>query len=423
MYSLKLELKLNTKERSKLAGCAGFLRLVYNYGLEMLKSSWGWDIKATDSQRLSLIEKIFTNSVKNKSEFSWMKDYPSAIYSQTFRHLAKALGRWRKGKSGFPQPKSKKDGDSFTVLKKSGIYDKPVKDGGKLIPFTNRQVLQPGKKITIPGLGEFRLKRPIFFLCSSQTFTISRTADKWFVSFSLDVDKVPPLFHEEELVGIDLGVKCFATLSNGTEIQAPSSIKTAKTKLSKEQWRHRQKQFGNRQKQVRISNNAKKYLAKLAKSHAHIANIRYDFLQKTTTEISKKYYRIRIEDLNVSGMIANRKLSEAISSIGFYEFRRQLIYKSEFFGTKVELVDRWFPSSKTCSCCGHIQSMPLSERVFDCQNCEHTQDRDWNAAINLTKASESKVRLASPELNACGEEGVVSPRRNKKQNYTKQRVS
>lgn len=394
MYSLKLELKLNSKERSKLAGCAGFARLVYNYAWDMLKSSWSWDATATDSQRLALIEKIFTNSVKTKPEYSWMKDYPSAIYSQTFRYLASALSRWRKGESGFPQPKRKKDGDSFTVLKKAGVYDKPVKDGGNVIPFTNRQVLYPGKNITIPGLGEFRLKRPIPFLCSSQTFTISRTADKWYVSFTLDVDKVPPVIHKEELVGIDLGVKCFATLSDGQEIKAPCSIKKAKTKLSKEQWRNRQKRLGDRKKQIKTSKNAKKYFAKIAKRHARIANIRYDFLQKMTTDISRKYYHIRIEDLNVSGMIANRKLSEAISSLGFYEFKRQLIYKSEFYGTKVELVDRWYPSSKTCSRCGYVQPMPLSERVFVCQNCNHIQDRDLNAAINLMNAPESKVRLA-----------------------------
>lgn len=322
MYSLKLELKLNNKERSKLAGCAGFARLVYNYGLDMLKQSWAFEgVKASDAKRLAEIEKIFTNEVKTKPEYAWMKEYPSSIYSSALRNLSKAVSRWRNGESGVPQPKIKKKGDSFTVLKKAGVYDKPVKDGGKVIPFTNRQVLYPGKKITIPGLGTFRLKRAIPFLCSSQTFTISRNADKWDVSFTLDVDKVPPLIHEKELVGIDLGVKCFATLSDKSQIHAPSSIKSAKTKLNKEQWRHRKKQIGNRKKQVKTSKNAKKYLGKLAKRHARIANIRYDFLQKTTTDISRKYYRIRIEDLNVSGMIANRKLSEAISSLGFSENR------------------------------------------------------------------------------------------------------
>lgn len=187
----------------------------------------------------------------------------------------------------------------------------------------------------------------------------------------IDADKVPPVIHEIESVGIDLGVKCFATLSDGDKVEAPKQLKNALIKLSKTQWRNRNKGFGNRRLGVPTSNNAHRYFKQLAQNHARIANVRKDFLQKTTTAISQKYYRIRIEDLNVSGMIANHKLSEAISSLGFYEFRRQLTYKERFYGTSVELVDRWYPSSKTCSCCGCIQPMPLSERVYKCGECGH----------------------------------------------------
>ena len=367
MYSLKLELKINNFERSFLAGCAGFSRLAYNFGLSLLTASWGFEgVKACDSKRLFEIEKVFTNHVKTKPEYAWMNQYPSSIYSSAFRNLASSIDRWRKGNSGFPKFKSKKLCDSFTVLKKSGIY--PAK-GEQMIPFTNRQILQPGKKITIPGLGEFRLKQPIPFLCSSQTFTISRIANKWFVSFVLDVDRVPPIIHPFQSVGIDLGVKCFATLSDGNRIVAPQSLKKAKTKLSKDMWRNRNKLRGNASLGIKASKNALKYYQRLAKRHARIANIRRDFLQKATTDISLKYYNIRIEDLNVQGMIANQKLAEAVSSLGFYEFRRMLICKSTFFGTKVELVERWFPSSKICCCCGNIQPMPLSERIYRCNNC------------------------------------------------------
>ncbi len=323
-----------------------------------------------------------------------MQKYPSAIYSSSFRNLKKAFQRWRQGLSGFPRMKSKKLGDSFTVLKKSGIY--PVK-GEKMLPFSNRQILYPGKRIIIPGLGEFKLKRPIPYLCSSQTFTISRVADKWYVSFSLDIERIPLISHEQELVGIDLGVKCFATLSDGNTITAPLSLKKTKTKLTKLQWRNRNKILGNRRQGIKASKNAKKYYQKLARHHAHLKNVRQDFLQKTTTEISRKYYRIRIEDLNVSGMIANHKLSAAISNLGFYEFRRMLSYKQAVFGTKVEVVDRWYPSSKTCSVCGHIQSMPLSRRIYDCGSCGQILDRDLNAAINLTNVPLNKIRMANAE--------------------------
>lgn len=135
MYALKLELKLNHKERSRLKGCAGFSRFVYNFGLDMLKNSWEFEgIKATDTTRLLTIEKLFTNVVKTKADYQWIKEYPSSIYSNAFRNLASSVDRWRKGSSEFPQFKSRKSDDSFTVLKKAGIYDKLVKEGGKLLP-------------------------------------------------------------------------------------------------------------------------------------------------------------------------------------------------------------------------------------------------------------------------------------------------
>ena len=159
-----------------------------------------------------------------------------------------------------------------------------------MIPFTNRQILYPGKKISIPGLGEFRLKKPIPFLCSSQTFTVSRVADKWFVSFALDIDKIPPLLHPVQSIGIDLGVKCFATLSNGSTILAPQSLKKALTKLSKEQWRNRNKQLGNRSSGVKASRNALKYYQRLAKRHAQIANIRRDYFTKSRPHINANFF-------------------------------------------------------------------------------------------------------------------------------------
>lgn len=117
-------------------------------------------------------------------------------------------------------------------------------------------------------------------------------------------------------------------------------------------------------------------------------------LKLNNTDLSRKAYNIRIEDLNVSGMIANSKLAAAVSNNCFYEIRRQLVYKQAHYGTKVELVDRWYPSSKTCSCCGHIQDMKLSDRVFHCKKCGHSQDRDENASINLENAPPNKIRLA-----------------------------
>ncbi|BAZ21119.1 transposase, IS605 OrfB family protein [Kalymmatonema gypsitolerans NIES-4073] len=335
--------------------------------------------------------KVFTQVTMQKPENSWMKKYPSTIYQSAFIDLKNAISRWREGLGGFPRKKSKKEGDSFTVYKTAGVY--PEK-GKPPLPFTNRVTIPAGKQIRLPGLKTFRLKEQINFICSSQTFTVSRSADKWFVSFVLDVEKIPPTIHAVQKAGVDLGVKCLATVSNGSKYDMPATTKKANTALGKLQWRNRNKALGNKKLQIAASNKAKKYYVRLSRQHLRISNIRQDTTQKMTTDLSRKVYNIRIEDLNVAGMIANRKLAAAVSNNCFYEIRRQLVYKQAHYGTKVELVDRWYPSSKTCSRCGHVQDMKLSDRIFNCSKCGHCQDRDENTSINLENAPPDKIRLA-----------------------------
>jgi putative transposase len=391
MFAIKRELKLNKVETSLLRGCAGFKRFVYNFGLELLTASWQFeDIKASDNKRIDAIKKILTRMM-DESEYQWMRKYPSTVYQSASIDLKEAFSRWRQGLSGFPRKKSKKKGDSFTVYKTSGVYPAI---GQPALPFTNRVTIEAGKRIRLPGLQTFRLKEKIDFMCSSQTFTVSRTADRWFVSFALDVEKVPPVIHPVQIAAIDLGVKCLATVSDGTSYEMPVSTKIAKTKLGRIQWRNRNKVKGNRKTGIRQSNNAKKAALKVSRLHARIANIRSDVIHKMTTDISKRIYRIRIEDLNIKGMVANHKLAEAVSNNCFYEIRRQLTYKQVMFGTKLEIVDRWYPSSKTCCQCGYVQSMPLSERVFDCGGCGQIIDRDLNASLNLERAPDHLVRSA-----------------------------
>jgi len=392
MYAIKRELKLNNRETSQMRSNAGFKRFVYNFGLDLIQASWSFKgVKASDTKRIDAIKKVFITVTMQKPENSWMKLLPSTVYQSAFIALKSAFTRWRNGQADFPRRKFKKKGDSFTVYKTSGIY--PEK-GKPALPFTNRVVIESGRRIKLPGLKQFRLKERIDFTCSAQTFTVSRTADKWFVSFVLDAEKLPPVIHPIEKIGVDLGVKALATCSDGSKYDMPASTKRAKIKLSKLQWRNRNKILGSKKLKIKASHNADKFYRKLARSNARIANIRQDATQKMTTELSRKAYTIRIEDLNISGMIANHKLASAVSNNCFYEIRRQLTYKQAHYGTKVELVDRWYPSSKQCSKCHHIQPMKLSDRVFHCQDCGHIQDRDENASINLECAPKNKVRLA-----------------------------
>ena len=256
--------------------------------------------------------------------------------------------------------------------------------------------LSPG--IKIPTLGIFRLKEELPCSYATQTFTISEKAGRWYVSFSIDAEKLPPLFHPKDTVGIDIGIKTFATLSDSTTYDAPKPLKKAKIKLAKKQWRNRRKQVGNRRFGIKQSKKAKKYFDEVRKIYHGIANQRNDFLHKLTTLLTKKYKTIRIEDLNVCGMLANHKLAGAISDLGFFEFRQQLIDKASDYSFTIELLDRSYPSSKLCSNCGHKQDMPLKERVYKCGECGYYLDRGLNAAINII----DKYHQSSTEVCTVG---------------------
>ncbi|MGI2904208.1 RNA-guided endonuclease InsQ/TnpB family protein, partial [Tolypothrix sp. VBCCA 56010] len=171
------------------------------------------------------------------------------------------------------------------------------------------------------------------------------------------------------------------TLSTGVVFPNPKHYKTHLEKL------HRlSRKFARK---VKGSNNRNKAKTQLAKHHLRIANLRKNTLHQITTFLCKNHAKIVVEDLNVSGMLSNHKLAQVIADCGFHEFKRQLEYKAKKFGCEIIIADRWFPSSKTCSNCGHIQDMLLKERTYNCQSCGHLMDRDLNAAINLSRLAKA----------------------------------
>ena len=217
MYAIKRELKLNNQEKSFMKGCAGFSRFVYNHGLSLLKSTWDIpEICGSDSKRLDAIKKVFTNITKKQTEYLWTNKYSSRIYQNAFRDLKKAFSRWRnaKIKAELPRFKKKKHNCSFTVDSSHG-----------------KVLVQEGKKIKIPTLGTFSLKESIPYNCVSQTFTISREAGKWYVSFAVSASYIPETKHSHQKVGIDLGIKTFATLSDGNTIEPAFLTNSAIAKL------------------------------------------------------------------------------------------------------------------------------------------------------------------------------------------------
>jgi putative transposase len=356
MFAIKKALKLNNREATLMAKHAGFRRVVFNMGLSLRTQMYG-ETQLSDSKIINEVKKVLTNYVKKKPQFNWMNQLSSRVYQNAFIDLKNAFSRYRSGKSEHPRFNRRRDGQSFTVDSSNG-----------------KVLLSPGNTINIPTLGTFHLYEPLECSWVSQTFTLSKSGSRWFVSFCVGAERLP-VKQLQDSVGIDVGIKSFATLSNEQVFDAPKPLKQAKTKLARLQRKAA--------KQVKGSNNQRKIYQKIGRIHARISAIRQDFLHKLTTYLAKTFQRILIEDLNVKGMMANHKLAGAISDLGFYEFKRQLEYKCQMYGASLVLVDQWFPSSKLCSNCGSKKEMPLNIRTYDCPVCGRSIDRDLNASLNI----------------------------------------
>ena len=230
-------------------------------------------------------------------------------------------------------------------------------------------------------VGDGRVKR----------MTISQRAGRWYASLTVEREGEPAKHTPKGIsVGVDLGIKTLATLSDGTVFENPRHLKKSEQKLKRAQRALSRK--------MSKSNRRAKARAKVARIHAHVANQRQDALHKLTTYLANKYSEISIEDLNVVGMAKNHHLAKAVMDASFGVFRRQLEYKTARTGARLHVIDRWYPSSKTCSQCGRVKAkLSLSERTYECDGCGLTIDRDLNAAINI------RVAGSAPEtINAHG---------------------
>ncbi|MGL5192360.1 MAG: RNA-guided endonuclease InsQ/TnpB family protein [Chroococcales cyanobacterium] len=360
LLGFKTELKLNNSERAALAKHAGVARHAWNWGLNLTK-------QILDHNRDNPGDKIkFPTAIDLhkwlvtlvKPECPWYYEVSKCAPQYALRQLSSAWKQAFKKVKKPPRFKKKGRADSFTV------------DGSLSVDHF---------RVKVPVIGWLKTFERLPTEYQPNSFTISRTADRWFISWKIEVEPTnEPKTHA--VVGVDLGVKALATLSTGEVFEGAKSYRKYEKKLSRLQWLNRHKEYG--------SSNWKKAQIKIARLHRKIANIRKDTLHKLSTYLAKNHSRIGIEDLNVSGMLANHKLAKAIADMGFYEFRRQLEYKCQLYGATLIVVDRWYPSTKTCSRC-HTKkdSMPLSERVFRCENCGLEIERDFNASINLEIAA------------------------------------
>jgi putative transposase len=230
--------------------------------------------------------------------------------------------------------------------------------------------------------------------------TVRRKANYWFVVVSVETENAHTACENQAVVGVDLGIKMLATLSDGKVIESVSPLRKRLDRLKLLQRRQSRK--------VKGSSNRRKAIQRVSKVHYEIACLRKDVLDKLTTYLCENYQVICIEDLNVSGMVKNHNLALSISDMGFGEFRRQLEYKAVLNGNTLIFVDRWFPSSKTCSGCGHIkETLLLSERKYVCEKCGMVIDRDLNAAINLRNYGLKQLRAVSPEVTPVDKKALV----------------
>jgi putative transposase len=372
LISHKIALDPNQAQATYFAKGCGVARVAWNWALEEWQRQYA-AAKADPTMARpseSALRRLL-NSLKDE-RFPWMREVTKAAPQQAIKNLGKAFARFFKKEAHYPR------------FKKKGVHDSFRADNG---PGTFACC---GKRIKLPLIGWVRMREALRFAGKALSVTISRQADRWYASVTVEIDHQVPVRENQAAGGVDLGVKALATISDGTVVAGPKALRGALTRL--------RRLSRSLSRKVPGSANRHKAAAKLARLHAHIAHVRADALHKLTTSLVRHFTVIGIEDLNVRGMLANDRLARAVADVGMHEFRRQLTYKAAMAGTQVVVASRWYPSSKLCPDCGHLLSkLPLAVREWTCPVCGATHARDVAAALNL------RTLAVSSTVAACGE--------------------
>jgi len=346
----------------------GCVRYVYNRALAERSRAWTQEKKrVTFAQTCRMLTQW-----KAEPERAWLREVSNVALQQALQHLQSAFVNFWGKRAKYPQFKSKRTSRASATFTTAGFR---YRDGKLWLAKTDAPL-------------DVRWSRPLPEGAEPSTVTVSRdAAGRWFVSLLVE-ETVEPHPQTDAAVGIDAGITSLLTLSTGEKIANPRHERRDRQRLAKAQRNLARKQKG--------SANREKARRKAARVHARIADRRADFLHKVTTRLVRENQALAIEDLSVRNMVRNRSLGRAISDASWSEFRRMLEYKAGWHGRTVIAVDRWYPSSKTCSACGAIAAkMPLSVREWQCASCGTVHDRDANAA---------KVLLAAGlAVAACGD--------------------
>jgi len=375
---------------------AGAARFAWNWGLAKCIERYGAEKRWYSGAEL---HKLWNAEKKTDPAFVWWGENSKCAYQEAFRDLDRALRDFVK--SGKDGRKGRRPG--FPRFKKRGRCRDSFRFGSGVMRCE-------GTTVTLPRLGTMRTHESTRKLARRLangtarilSATVSRTAQRWHVSFTVEVERGIPERHTRpgSAIGIDLGVKTLLMGAdhngNVIEIPGPRPLRAALHRLRRASRAHSRKKPG--------SANRRKSAARLARIHARVAGIRADALHKATTDLARRYETVAAEDLNVAGMTRNRRLARAISDQGFGQARRMLGYKTAWTGGQLIVADRFYPSSKTCSACGTVKAkLALSERTYSCGSCGLVMDRDVNAARNLLGLAAS----GAESVNACG--GTVRP--------------
>lgn len=366
LKGIKIRLYLNGEQESIINRLFGSYRFVYNQCLSHKIGAYESEKKSIS---LSGLGKFFHGNLRN--EFDWLQEHNTKVLKQSIINLETAYKNFFKEGRGFPKFKSKHDVQKVRFPQEA-VAAKTFDEDGSKLNLTK----------TIRGLKFKCSDRDRNYLYKNKSgiksvTIIKNKAGQYYATILIDGDLLRTINKpQKDIVGIDLGIKTLLTLSDGQIFENNNYIKRSEKKLKK-----LQKQLS---KKIKGSNNRAKAKQKLAKAHEKIKNQKLDYLHNITTKIVSENQVIVLEDLNVSGMMKNHTLAKSIQELGLYEMRRQFEYKSKWYGRKLVFVDRWFPSSKTCSCCGwKNNNLKLNDREFICENCGLVIDRDENAAINI----------------------------------------
>jgi putative transposase len=380
LKSYKIKLDLNNKQKTLCSKHAGVARHAYNYFVDYCKKQFDWGNKIPSAIDM---HKLLVKDVKSVND--WYYEVSKCSPQQALRNLEQAYKNFhtKQKKHNYKLFKYKTINGVKTIIGLDGLPQfkkKNVNDSFYLEGTKSWPLLIDGNKIKIPKFGWVKCCEILPVGCIIKNVTISRHADEWYISFFIDthIDKT---IKKYKSVGVDLGVKTLATLSNGQKFDNIKPYKNAKKKLRRQQKELSRRYIKDAESQ---SKNYIKSKTKLSKTHKKISDVRKDNIHKITSYLAKEFETVVIEDLNVKGMSKNHNLSSAILDGGFGEFKRQLMYKKEWYGGNVILANTFYASSKICNCCKHKNDdLKLKDRTWVCINCGTKHDRDDNASNNL----------------------------------------